>query len=120
MERSVVLHEGENFIPMALECLGGWSQDLIFVVNAIGRLQAQQLGSDPSETTQYLAKKFQSLFGKEMPHSGPLVASISGLSGWNSVILCITRPLFLSTLAFQACLLYTSFRKNNKLNKIKN
>ena len=48
---------GVNFIPLVLESLGGWGQDLTDVVKAIGRLQAQRLGSFPSEAIHHLAQK---------------------------------------------------------------
>ena len=47
--------EGVNFIPLVLECLWSWGEDLIDIVKSIGRLQAQQLGSDPLKAIQHVA-----------------------------------------------------------------
>ena len=48
---------GVNFIPLVLESLGGWGQDLINIVKAIGRLQVQHLGSLSSEAIHCLMQK---------------------------------------------------------------
>ena len=60
-ERKLAVHGEEchleevNFIPLVLESLGGWGQDLIDVVKTTGRLQGQRLGSDSLEAIHHLA-----------------------------------------------------------------
>ena len=62
-QRKLAAHAGDchsvgvNFIPLVLESLGGWGQDLIDIVKAIGCLQAQHLGSLSSEAIHHLAQK---------------------------------------------------------------
>ena len=45
---------GINFIPLAVESLGGWSSKAIDTISSIGKLQGQRLGISPSETTHHL------------------------------------------------------------------
>ena len=52
--------EGVNFIPPVLESLGGWGQDLIDVVKAIGCLQARRLGCGLVGGYPLLAQKISS------------------------------------------------------------
>ena len=59
-------------------------------MKAIGRLQAQRLGSDSSEAIHHLAQKFQFLFGEEMPHSGP------GRPQWTAFCELMCNPVFVS------------------------
>ena len=49
--------EEVNFIPLVLDFLRGWGQDLIDVVEASGHLQVQRHGSYPSEAIHHLAQK---------------------------------------------------------------
>ena len=49
---------------------GGWAQDLIHIMKAIGRLQAQCLGSLSLEAIHHLAQKNPFLFVEEMPPFG--------------------------------------------------
>ena len=48
---------GVHFVPLVLETVGGWGQDLIEMVRSLGRLQAQHWGSEPAEATCHLAQK---------------------------------------------------------------
>ena len=89
---------GSKFHSCAFGIFGGWGLDLIKVVKAIGRLQAQRLGCDSSEAILHLAQKnFNFSLERNskchtLDHSP---ASIPGLSGRHSVNLCITLSLLL-------------------------
>ena len=48
---------GVHFIPLVLDSVRGWGQDLIETVKSLGRLQAQHLGSELAEATCHLAQK---------------------------------------------------------------
>ena len=48
---------GVHFIPLVLQSVGGWCQDLIETFKSLGRLQAQRLGSEPTEATYHPAQK---------------------------------------------------------------
>ena len=48
---------GINFIPLAVESLGGWSSEAIDTISSIGKLQGQCLGISPSETTRHLFQR---------------------------------------------------------------
>ena len=76
-ERNLAAHAedccsvGVNFIPLILESLGGWGQNLIDIVKAIGHLQAQCLGSLSSKAIHAPSDtKNQFLFEEEMPSFG--------------------------------------------------
>ena len=116
-ERKLVSHgeecrlAGVSFIPLVLECSGGWGQDLIDVVKSNGRLQAQQVGSDSLVAIQYLAKKklYFSLERKchTQDHSP---ASIPTLSGWHFVNLYIILSVLLyASIGFSGLFILLSF-----------
>ena len=62
-ERKLAVHAedcrsmGVNFIPLVLESLEGWGQDLIDIVKTIGRLQAQCLDPFPRRQSTIWRKK---------------------------------------------------------------
>lgn len=48
---------GVIFTPLVLETLGGWSEEAILTISAIGRLQGQRLGTSPTEATRHLFQR---------------------------------------------------------------
>ena len=62
-ERKMAAHAGPcraagvTFIPLVVESLGGWSEEAIYTIKSIGRLQGQRLGIPPPETTRHLFQR---------------------------------------------------------------
>ena len=62
-ERKMAAHAGPcraacvTFIPLVVESLGGWSEEAIYIIKSIGRLQGQRLGIPPPETTRHLFQR---------------------------------------------------------------
>ena len=48
---------GVDFVPLAVESLGGWSTEANYTINRIGRLVGQRTGSSPAETTRHLFQR---------------------------------------------------------------
>ena len=48
---------GVEFIPLVLESIGGWGQDLVETIKSLGRLQAHRLGSAQAEAIRHLAQR---------------------------------------------------------------
>ena len=76
-ERKMAAHAGPcraagvTFIPLVVESLGGWSEEAIYTIKSIGRLQGQRLGIPPPETTRHLFQRLSiSLWGGGMPPCG--------------------------------------------------
>ena len=45
---------GVTFIPMVVETLGGWGEEVALTVKNIGRLQGLRLGIPPAQATRHL------------------------------------------------------------------
>ena len=45
---------GVSFVPLAVESLGGWSQEAALQISRIGRLVGQRLGTTPAEAVSHL------------------------------------------------------------------
>ena len=48
---------GVLFVPMVVETLGGWDEEAIRTITAIGRSQGQRLGIPPSDSTRHLFQR---------------------------------------------------------------
>ena len=56
---------GVSFVPMVVETVGGWDEEAVRTITAIGRSQGQRLGIPPSDyTTPVPAPCCLSLEGK--------------------------------------------------------
>ena len=89
-ERKMAAHAEEcravgiTFIPLVVETLGGWSEDAIHTIRAIGRLQGQRLGIPPAESTRHLFQRLAislwkgnaSLWLRRLPFSSAAVDGI--------------------------------------------
>ena len=62
-ERKMTAHNescravGVSFIPMVVESLGGWSEEVSLTISRIGRHLGQRTGSSPGETTRHLFQR---------------------------------------------------------------
>ena len=89
-ERKMAAHAGPcraagvTFIPLVVESLGGWSEEAIYTIKSIGRLQGQRLGIPPPETTRHLFQRLSislwrgnaSLWVRRQP---ALLATVDGI-----------------------------------------
>ena len=48
---------GVSFVPMVVETLGGWDEEAVRTITAIGRSQGQRLGIPPSDSTRHLFQR---------------------------------------------------------------
>ena len=48
---------GVDFVPLVVEALGGWNEDMCSTILSISRLQAQRLGVTTSESFRHLAQR---------------------------------------------------------------
>ena len=48
---------GVSFIPLVIESLGGWDEEVVDVIKSIGRLLGQPLGIPPAENTRHLFQR---------------------------------------------------------------
>ena len=48
---------GVSFLPLAVETLGGWSQDALVFLRAIGRHLASRFGLPPGEVSHHLLQR---------------------------------------------------------------
>ena len=48
---------GVSFVPLAVESLGGWSQEAALQISRIGRLVGQRLGTTPAEAVSHLFQR---------------------------------------------------------------
>ena len=62
---------GLSFVPLAIETLGGWSEEAVEAIRYIGRLQGQRLGLSISETIAHLFQSLVVQLWKGMPVCGP-------------------------------------------------
>ena len=62
-ERKMAAHSetcqsvGVSFVPMVVETLGGWDEEAVRTITAIGRSQGQRLGIPPSDSTRHLFQR---------------------------------------------------------------
>ena len=62
-ERKMIAHAGVcraadlTFIPLVVESLGGWTEEVIQTIKSIGRLQGQRLGIPPPDTMRHLFQR---------------------------------------------------------------
>ena len=62
---------GASFIPLVIESLGGWDEEVVDVFKSIGPLLGQRLGISPAETMRHLFQRLVfCLWRKEMQHFG--------------------------------------------------
>ena len=57
LHQGVCQATGIDFVPLVVETLGGWSQEAVETIKAIGRLQGQRLGLPTTETTMHLFQR---------------------------------------------------------------
>ena len=48
---------GVVFLPIAVEALGGWSEEAVFHILKIGRLMGQRLGLPPNDPTKHIFQR---------------------------------------------------------------
>ena len=58
---------GVVFLPIAVEALGGWSEETVFHISKIGRLMGQRLGLPPNETTKHIFQRLAICLWKGNP-----------------------------------------------------
>ena len=56
---------GLIFIPLVVETLGGWYEESVHTLKSTGKLQGQQLGISPAETTRQLFQRLAISLWKE-------------------------------------------------------
>uniref|UniRef100_A0A1X7T574 Uncharacterized protein n=1 Tax=Amphimedon queenslandica TaxID=400682 RepID=A0A1X7T574_AMPQE len=54
MHAAACHHFGVNFLPLAVEVLGGWSPSAVSIIRSIGRRLGQRIGRNPSVTCSHL------------------------------------------------------------------
>ena len=75
-ERKVAAHSeacqsaGVSFVPMVVETLGGWDEEAVRTITAIGRSQGQRLGIPPSDSTRHLFQRLTVSLWRGMPACG--------------------------------------------------
>ena len=55
---------GVAFVPLAVEILGGWSEEAVHQITKIGRLMGQRLGTPPGEATRHLFQRLSIVLWK--------------------------------------------------------